>query len=91
MKEIRKGWYVYEYKRRRKIYFNNKYQIAILEKKYWRVMRQLRWKVRQKKALIKKNQQMKGTIKNMIKTLKATKMKKLALKRLLEKIVLKRC
>ena len=91
MKEIRKGWYVYEYKRRRKIYFNNKYQIAILEKKYWRVMRQLRWKVRQKKALIKKNQQMKGTIKNMIKTLKATKMKKMALKRLLEKIVLKRC
>jgi len=44
-----------------------------------------------KKALIKKNQEMKGSIKNMIKTLKATKMKKLALKRLLEKIVLKRC
>jgi hypothetical protein len=91
MKEIRKGWYVYEHKRRRKIYFTNKYQIAILEKKYWRVMRELRWKVRQKKALIKKNQQMKGSIKNMIKTLKDTKIKKLALKRLLEKIVLKIC
>jgi len=89
MKEIRKYWCVYEHKRRRKIYFNNKYQIAILEKKYWRVMRELRWKVKQKKALIKKNQQMKHTIKNMIKTLKETKTKKMELKRLLEKIILK--
>ena len=63
------------------MYFNNKYQIAILEKKYWKVMRELRWKVRQKKALIKKNQQMKGAIKNMVKTLKAIKMKKLAFDR----------
>tara|TARA_Y100000813_G_scaffold166667_1_gene128214 strand:- start:138 stop:242 length:105 start_codon:yes stop_codon:yes gene_type:complete len=34
---------------------------------------------------------MKQTIKNMIKTLKETKMKKMALKRLLEKIVLRTC
>ena len=91
MKEIRKGWYRYKMKQRRKIYFNNKYQITILEKKYWRVMRELRYNVNQKKALIKNNQQMKQTIKNMIKTLKETKMKKMELKRLLEKIVLRTC
>jgi hypothetical protein len=88
MKEIRKSWRRYEYKRRRKIYFNNKYQLAILENKYWRVMRQLRWKVKQKKELIIKNQQIKNAVKNIVKKLKEKKTKKRALKNLLEKIIL---
>ena len=89
MYEIRKGWYIYEYKRRRRLYFKNPYQISILEKKYWKVMRDLRINFRKKKALQKDNQTIKRTIKNMTKYLKISKIKKNKLKGLLEKIILK--
>lgn len=56
MFEIRKGWIIYEYRRRRRKYFNSEEQINILEKKYWRIMRQLRKIVREKKALKIENQ-----------------------------------
>ena len=73
--------------KREKKYFNNKYQLLILENKYWRVMRQLRYKVKQKKALIKKRQKMKSAIEKIIEKLKETKKKKNGIKKILEKIV----
>ena len=87
MKAVRKGFVYKEKKKKRKKYFNNKYQLLILENKYWRVMRQLRYKVKQKKALIKKRQKMKSAIEKIIEKLKETKKKKNGIKKILEKIV----
>ena len=78
----------------RKNIFTNKYQLKILEKKYYQVIRHIKKHFNEKKALIKKNQEIekkKKLIKNMLSYKKSKiiqKEKRIRLKKLLEKIIL---
>jgi len=75
-------------KLRRRI-FTDKNQILILENKYLKVMSSLRKNTKEKKALIKKNELIKRTIMNSKLLKKIDRDKKMAIKRLLEKMLLK--